>query len=309
MRRALERLAKGARGRATLLRAGVAPELLQALAAEGLVEAAARETRRRGPRDHAGVATGLPDEGGGPPALTAEQAHACGEIAAAIRAREARPFLLHGVTGSGKTEVYLRAIAEALALGPPGARARARDRAHAAARRRGSARASATRSRSSTAASGPRERVARVAAAAPRRGARSPSARARRSSRRSPTSGVIVVDEEHDGSFKQEEGFRYHARDARACAAPARAGCPLVLGSATPGARDALRRASAARSQRLLARPTAIGGRPAARRSSSSTSRRSAPRAPRGRKLDPLAAARARARRDARRAASRRSSS
>ena len=48
-----------------------------------------------------------------------------------------------------------------------------------------------------------------------------------------PALGAIVVDEEHDPSFKQEEGFRYHARDVAVMRAR-RAGIPIVLGTATP---------------------------------------------------------------------------
>src|SRR4030095_8644333 len=48
-----------------------------------------------------------------------------------------------------------------------------------------------------------------------------------------PKLALIVVDEEHDASFKQQEGLRYSARDAAVYLAKARA-CPVVLGTATP---------------------------------------------------------------------------
>jgi primosomal protein N' (replication factor Y) len=143
-----------------------------------------------------------------------------------------RPFLLHGVTGSGKTEVYLRLIArslekggQALALVPeisltPQLEARFRQ-AFPGARIAvlHSALAEAPRTHAwLDAARGNAQIVlgTRLAVLAPL-----------------PRLALVVVDEEHDASFKQQEGLRYSARDAAVIRAQ-RAGCPVVLGSATP---------------------------------------------------------------------------
>jgi primosomal protein N' (replication factor Y) (superfamily II helicase) len=196
---------------------------LRALAARGLV---AFQDRPAVPRDDGGFA-----EEDRRVELTAEQHRACAEIGAAVRARRAETFLLHGVTGSGKTEVYLRAVAEALALGRQALvlvpeislthqivgrlRARFGDRLavlHSALR--------------------PGDRLA--AWERLRRG-ETPIAVGARSALFAPVAdlGLVVIDEEHDSAYKNEEGFRYHAR--RLAARRARAdGCPLLLGSATP---------------------------------------------------------------------------
>ena len=71
--------------------------------------------------------------------------------------------------------------------------------------------------------------------------------------------GVVVIDEEHDAAYKNEEGFHYHARDL-ADARARRAGCPVVLGSATPALET---RFAAERGEiRRLSLPHRITGQP-----------------------------------------------
>ncbi|HEX3696448.1 MAG TPA: primosomal protein N' [Polyangia bacterium] len=165
-------------------------------------------------------------------ALTANAAQAAA-IAALVGAlgKGFATFVLHGITGSGKTEVYLQVIAEARAAGRGAlvlvpeialtpqlaARFRARFGEDVAVLH------SALPARERLAA-WRRLREGKVGIAL---GARSaifaPVQRL----------GVIVVDEEHDGSFKQEDGVRYNGRDLAVVRAQ-RAGAVAVLGSATP---------------------------------------------------------------------------
>ncbi len=191
------------------------------------------------------------------PALVPEQQTALDAIASAVRARRFERFLLHGVTGSGKTEVYLRAIAETLAAGRQVlvlvpeitlthqlvARLQARFGDHVAVLH------SALR---------PGERIAewrRLLAGS------TPIAVGARSALFAPLDdlGLIVIDEEQEGAYKNEEGFRYHARELATRRAAA-SGCPLVLGSATPAleTRYACDRGEIER----LVLPHRIGGRP-----------------------------------------------
>jgi len=257
LQRLLERLAKGARGAALLQRAGFGRAALAGFAAEGLIEEGLREPRRRARRAPQPLASALPEPSSAPPTLTPEQAAACAEIGAAIRARQAQRFLLHGVTGSGKTEVYLRGIAEALALGRQAlvlvpeitlthqiiGRLRARFGDSLAVLHSGLR---------------PAERVEEWERL--RRGA-TPIAVGARSALFAPLGklGLVVLDEEHDAAYKNEEGFRYHARGLAARRARA-AGCPLVLGSATPALET---RYAAERGElRRLVLSHRIGGRP-----------------------------------------------
>ncbi len=189
--------------------------------------------------------------------LNPEQTAALAPITEAIRARRAESFLLHGVTGSGKTEIYLRAVAETLAQKRQAlvlvpeitlthqivARLLARFGDRLAVLHSGLRRS---------------ERLAQWRRL--RRG-ETPIAVGARSALFAPLEnpGLIVIDEEHDGAYKNEEGFRYHARSLAELRSRA-AGCPLVLGSATPSLET--RHAADCGALRRLTLPRRIAGRP-----------------------------------------------
>ena len=162
--------------------------------------------------------------------LNPSQQAACARIEAAHGAF--RPFLLHGVTGSGKTEIYLHLIAGALARGlqalvlvpeiglTPQLEARFR---HAFPEARIVVLHSALEESARTAAWLAAARGEAQIVLGTRLAVLAPLARL----------GLVVVDEEHDTSFKQQEGLRYSGRDAAVLRAKL-AGCPVVLGTATP---------------------------------------------------------------------------
>jgi len=165
------------------------------------------------------------------PVLSAEQADAAHALVGAVRARTFTTHLLDGVTGSGKTEVYLEAIAacldegrQALLLLPEIAlTAQMTDRLAA---RFGAA----PTLWHSEAGGGPRRLAWRAVADGSARlvlGARSALFLPFREL------GLVVVDEEHEGAFKQEEGIRWHARDMAVVRAR-ESQAPVVLVSATP---------------------------------------------------------------------------
>jgi primosomal protein N' (replication factor Y) len=152
-------------------------------------------------------------------------------IRAAIQAREFRTFLLHGVTGSGKTEVYLNAIEAALAerrsallLVPEIALTPAMAGQFFA---RFGDRVAILHSAFTDVERSEQWRRIRSGAASVVVGTRSGVFAPVRNL------GLIVVDEEHDGSYKQEETPRYHGRDVAVVRAQ-HAGACVVLGSATP---------------------------------------------------------------------------
>jgi primosomal protein N' (replication factor Y) len=239
------------------------PNPIKALRERGLV----RQLRKRLPvglreTGSPGIAGGLLEidsarpPGPGNLVLTSEQARALAQVSNALDAGGFAPFLIHGVTSSGKTEIYLAAIEnvvakgrEAIVLVPeisltPQTIERFRQRF---------ARVAVLHSHLSDAE---RHRYWQSIAAGEVQvvvGVRSAVfAPARRL-------GLIVIDEEHESTFKQETTPRYHARDVAVKRAQMEK-IPVILGSATPS----LESWQNAQSKRytLLRMPSRVGGRP-----------------------------------------------
>ncbi len=163
--------------------------------------------------------------------LTVAQHRAARDLVKRVQDRDSRPVLLGGVTGSGKTEVYFEALAACLTAGRQvlvllpeialGSQwlARFRDRFGTAPGRWHSGVPDGERNRTWRGVAGGSVPVvvgARSALFLP-----------------FPDLGLIVVDEEHDSSYKQEEGVVYHARDMAVVRA-AKDRAAVVLASATP---------------------------------------------------------------------------
>ena len=162
--------------------------------------------------------------------LNANQQKASDEIQTAFGSFQ--PFLLYGITGSGKTEVYFDAMAKVLAQGrqvlfllpeinlTPQLLKRVENRfADVPTAVLHSQMAAGRRTQDYLRAMLGQAKLVigtRLAVFTPL-----------------PDVGLIVVDEEHDGSFKQDNELRYHARDLAVWRAK-QSGCPVVLGSATP---------------------------------------------------------------------------
>ncbi len=187
------------------------------------------------------------------PAPSAAQIDAVAAVSAALDRFQV--FLLEGVTGSGKTEVYLRLIEAVLARGrqalvltpeiglTPQLLARFRERLPGPLAVLHSGLSDRERLNAWLLA---RDGTAKVVV-----GTRS----AVFAPLRAP--GLLIVDEEHDPSYKQQDGFRYHARDL-AVIRGQQLGIPVVLGSATP-ALESVQNTRAGR-YRLLQLPERVGG-------------------------------------------------
>ena len=173
----------------------------------------------------------VPDPDHAAPDLSPEQAEAAAQLVAAVEARAFAPVLLDGVTGSGKTEVYFEAIAAALrtgrqtlvllpeiALTEPFLKRFAERFGVAPVAWHSDLRQSQRRRAWRAIAGG--EALVTV-------GARSALFLPYRDL------GLIVVDEAHEASFKQEDGVMYHARDVAVMRGQFEA-VPVILASATP---------------------------------------------------------------------------
>lgn len=230
--------------------AGVSASPVHTLARRG------RVVLEREHEDPLAAAAETPAEKTEPPPLTPDQARAVARLEEAVSRDAFARFLLLGVTGSGKTEVYLQAIRscvaggrQAIVLVPEIAltpqtvrRFRARfDRVavlHSAMTDADRARTwHRIRAGHADVVIGPRSAVFAPV----------------------PRLGLLVVDEEHEGSFKQQNTPRYHARDVGLVRAKT-VRAVVLLGSATP----ALESWSHARAGRyeLLSLPERVGGRP-----------------------------------------------
>jgi primosomal protein N' (replication factor Y) len=188
------------------------------------------------------------------PQLSDEQQQAVAAVGASLG--QYQPFLLDGVTGSGKTEVYLALIEQVLAQGKqalllvpeiglaPQTVRRLRERLGVIVEVLHSNLSEGDRARAWLRARAGSARVilgTRSAVFTPL-----------------PQAGLIIVDEEHDSAYKQQEGFRYHARDLAVVRART-LGVPVLLGSGTPSL-ESLANAEAGRYRtlHLRARPGAI---------------------------------------------------
>ena len=227
-----------------LARTGTDHAVVTALERKGIVQLV-RQPRRTG---------SMAPEMSPAPALTPAQAGAWREIESALGRRDPTPLVLHGVTGSGKTEVYLRAVAWCLRQGRTaiilvpeiGLATQVVQRFNARFPGRVAVLHSAL-------PEGTRYATWQAVAAG-----EMPVVVGPRSALFAPVSdlGLIVLDEEHESAYKQDADPRYHAR-ALAEQLAAQQGAVLLLGSATPSV-DTVWRTETGEARRLLL-PTRVG--------------------------------------------------
>jgi primosomal protein N' (replication factor Y) len=178
---------------------------------------------------HADCLAAPPTERQAPPEMTPAQSNAVAELSKKLNGFSSH--LLYGVTGSGKTEVYFRLLQQVLDAGKQalvlvpeiGLTPQLVDRF----RLRFEQPIAVFHSGMSD--------TERLCAWVSARDGRARIVLGTRSAVFCPFAslGLIIVDEEHDGSFKQQDGLRYHARDVAVMRA-SRDEVPIVLGSATP---------------------------------------------------------------------------
>ncbi|HLH38726.1 MAG TPA: primosomal protein N' [Bryobacteraceae bacterium] len=218
----------------------------------------ARSLARRGLVSLALAPAGAPETAArGPHSLNEHQRAALDAIHAALERKQFQTFLLQGVTGSGKTEIYLRAIEEALASGrgalmlvpeiglTPAVAGQFQQRFGQRVAILHSAFHDSERAREWRRIRGGEAGVV----VATRSGVFAPVRNL----------GLIVVDEEHDQSYKQQETPRYHGRDV-AIVRARDAGAVAVLGSATPSLESRYNAESG--KYALLALPQRVESRP-----------------------------------------------
>ncbi|MGO4735872.1 primosomal protein N' [Bosea sp. 2KB_26] len=173
----------------------------------------------------------IPDPDHARPALSAGQAEAATALVASVKAAGPGVTLLEGVTGSGKTEVYFEAVAEAIRLGRQSLILMPEIALTAQFIDRFEARFGVRPGLWHSAVSGRRrERLQAAIASGEARvvaGARSALFLPYRDL------GLIVVDEEHEAAYKQEDGVSYHARDMAVVRGMIEK-APVILTSATP---------------------------------------------------------------------------
>ena len=236
-----------------MIEAGCTNDPIRRLKSKGLLKTEVRREMTGGASTRWQVGDGETEESH---ELTDHQSHALEQIVAGLDSAKACTFLLHGVTGSGKTEVYIRAIEHTVRFGRgaivlvPEISLTPQTRGRFERRFRSVAVLHSQMTPSERHYQWQRIRHGDVqVVVGPRSAVFAPL----------PRLGLIILDEEHDASFKQDSQPRYHARKV-AHARASSLGIPLVLGTATPSLESW--HATATGHAKLIRMPTRIHDRP-----------------------------------------------